>query len=61
MKFRDIFGDFKFGAFSTKNVLVAVAVIISLSLIESSMYFFSVKIIYLRVLLSYLKYAASLL
>ena len=36
---RDAFGSFTFAAFSAKNIPVVVAVMISLSLIDSSMFF----------------------
>ena len=40
MESRDAFGGFTFAAFSANNIPVVVAVMISPSLIESSMFFF---------------------
>ena len=45
MASRDAFGGFTFAAFSAKNIPVVVAVMISLSLIESSMFFFQSKLV----------------
>ena len=62
MEFRDVFDGFKFAAFSNKDIVVAVAVIASLSLIEYSMYFLLVKTIHLLFIVpSYLRLAASFL
>ena len=40
---REAFGDFTFASFSAKNIPVVLAVMISLSLIESSMFFVPIK------------------
>ena len=45
MASRDAFGSLTFAAFSAKNIPVVVAVIISPSLIESSMFFFQSKLL----------------
>ena len=42
---RDAFGGFTSAAFSAKNILVVVVVMISPSLIESSMFFFKSKLL----------------
>ena len=43
MAFWDAFGGFTFADFSPKKIPVALVVMISPSLIESSMFFFSIK------------------
>ena len=43
MASRYAFGSFTFAAFSAKNIPVVAAIMISLSLIESSIYFFPIK------------------
>ena len=45
MAFRDAFGCFMFAAFSVKNIPVVIAVMISPSLIESSMFFLQSKLL----------------
>ena len=42
---REAFGGFTFAAFSAKNIPVVVAVMIRPSLIESSMFFFQLKLL----------------
>ena len=45
MAYRDAFGGFTFAAFDAKNIPVVVAIMISRSLIESSMFFFQSKLL----------------
>ena len=57
MASRDAFGGFTLAAFSAKNIPVVVAVMISQSLMESSMFFFPSKL--LNLLYIFLKHMTS--
>ena len=47
MASRDAFGSFTFAAFNAKNIPVVSAFMISPSLIESSMFFFQLKLLFI--------------